>query len=68
MPAVEVTPPALDTYGGLIDTPGHLIWRARTAPLRLQSGTVALDPAPEGRVVRLQAAPAEPRGDLAERE
>ena len=51
--AVEVAPPALDTHGGLVDT---LIWRARTAPPRPQS--VALDPAPEGRAVRLQAASA----------
>ena len=65
--AVEVTPPVLDTHGGLIDMLGRLIWRARTARLRLQFGTVALDPAPEGRVVRLQAARAEPRGGLAER-
>ena len=54
--AGEVAPPALDTHGGLVHT---LIWCARTAPPRPQS--VALDPAPEGRVVRLQAARAEPR-------
>ena len=61
----QVAPPALDTHGGLV-TPARRIWRARTAPPRPQS--VALDPAPDGRVVRLRAAHAEPRRGRAERE
>ena len=64
----EVAPPALDTNAGLIDTPGLLGWLEMTAPPLLSFETVALDPAPDGRVVRFQAALAEQLFDIAERE
>ena len=64
----EVAPPALDTNVGLIDTPGLLGWLEMTAQPLLSFETVALDPAPDGRVVRFQAALAEQLFDIAERE
>ena len=66
--SVEVAPPALDTNVGLIDTPGLVGWFEMTAQPLLQFGTVALDPAPDGRVVRFQAALAEQLFDIAKRE
>ena len=51
--SVEVAPTALDTNVGLIDTPGLVGWFEMTAQPLLQFGTVALDPAPDGRVVPL---------------
>ena len=68
MGAVEVAPTALDTNVGLIDTPGLVGWFEMTAQPLLQFGTVALDPAPDCRVVRFQAALAEQLFDIAERE
>ena len=64
----EGAPTALDTNVGLIDTPGLLGGLEMTASPLLKFGTVALDPAPAGRVVRFQAALAEPIFDIAERE
>ena len=66
--SVEVAPPALDTNVGFIDTPGLVGGFEMTAQPLLQFGTVALDPAPDGRVVRFQAALAEQLFDIAERE
>ena len=66
--SVEVAPPALDTNVGFIDTPGLVGWFEMTAQPLLQFGTVALDPAPDCRVVRFQAALAEQLFDIAERE
>ena len=66
--SVEVAPATLDTNAGLIDTPGPIGWLEMTAQPLLQFGTVALDPAPDCRVVRLQAALAEQFFDIAERE
>ena len=59
--SVEVAPAPLDTNVGLIDTPGRVGWLEMTAQPILQFGTVALDPAPDGCVVRLKAALAEQR-------
>ncbi len=53
---------------GLIDTPGLVGWFETMAQPLLQFGTVALDPAPDCRVVRLQAALAEQLFGIAERE
>ena len=58
--SVEVGPPALDTNAGLIDTLGLMGWLEMTAQPLLEFGTVALDPAPDRRGVRFQAALAEP--------
>ena len=66
--SVEVAPATLDTNVGLIDTPGLVGWLEMTAQPLLQFGTVALDPAPDCRVVRLQAPLAEQLFDIAERE
>ena len=66
--SVEVAPATLDTNVGLIDTPGSVGGLEMTAQPLLQFGTVALDPAPDGRVVCLQAALAERLFDIAERE
>ena len=66
--SVEVAPTALDTNVGFIDTPGLVGWCEMTAQPLLQFGTVALDPAPDCRVVRFQAALAEQLFDIAERE
>ena len=66
--SAEVAPATLDANVGLIDTPGLVGWFEMTAQPLLQFGTVALDPAPDGRVVRLQAALAEQLFDIAERE
>ena len=57
-----------NTNVGLIDTPGLIGWLEMTAQPRLQFGTVALDPAPDCRVIRLQAALTEQLFDIAERE
>ena len=65
--SVEVAPTALDTNVGLIDAPGPVGWLEMTAQPLLQFGTVALDPAPDCRVVWLQAALAEELFDIAER-
>ena len=54
--SVEGAPTTLDTNAGLIDTPGLVGWLEMTAQPLLQFGTVALDPAPACRGVRLQAA------------
>ena len=62
--SVEVAPATLDTNVGLIDTPGLVGWLEMTAQPLLQFGTVALDPAPDGRVVRFQAALAEQLFDI----
>ena len=61
-------PTAPDTNVGLIDTPGPLGGLEMTAQPLLQLGTVVLDPAPDGRVVRFQAALAELLFAIAERE
>ena len=53
---------------GLIDAPGPVGWLEMTAQPLLQFRTVALDPAPDCRVVCLQAALAEQLFDIAERE
>ena len=53
---------------GLIDTPGFVGWLEMTAQPLFQFGTVALDPAPDRRVVGLQAAFGEQLFDIAERE
>ena len=66
--AGEGAPTAPDTNVGLIDTPGPLGGLEMTAQPLLQLGTVVLDPAPDGRVVRFQAALAEPLFDITERE
>ena len=66
--SVELAPTALDTNVGLIDAPGPVGWLEMTAQPLLQFRTVALDPAPDCRVVRLQAAFAEQLFDIAERE
>ena len=66
--SVEVAPTTLDTNAGLIDTPGPVGWFEMTAQPLLQFGTVALDPAPDCRVVRFQAALAEQLFDIAQRE
>ena len=66
--SVEVAPTTLDTNVGPIDTPGLVGWFEMTAQPLLQFGTVALDPAPDCRGVRLQAALAEQLFDIAERE
>ena len=66
--SVEGAPAPLDTNVGLIDTPGRVGGLEMTAQPLLQFGAVALDPAPDGRVVRLQAALAEQLFDIAERE
>ena len=66
--SVEVASTALDTNVGFIDTPGRVGWFEMTAQPLLQFGTVALDPAPDCRVVRFQAALAEQLFDIAERE
>ena len=66
--SVEVAPTALDTNVGLIDTPRFVGWLEMTAQLPLQFRTVALDPAPDCRGVRFQAALAEELVDIAERE
>ena len=66
--SVEVAPTALDTNVGLIDAPGPVGWLEMTAQPLLQFRTIALDPAPDCRVVRLQAAFAEQLFDIAERE
>ena len=66
--SVEVAPTAPDTNIGLIDTPGPIGGLEMTAQPLLQFGTVALDPAPDCRVVRFQAALAEQLFDIAERE
>ena len=64
----EVAPTAPDTNVGLIDTPGPIGGLEMTAQPLLQFGTVVLDPAPDGRVARFQAALAEQLFDIAERE
>ena len=66
--SVEVAPTALDTNAGLINTPGLMGWLEMTAQPLLQFGTVALDPTPDCRVVRLQAALAEPLFNIAQPE
>ena len=66
--AGEGAPTAPDTNVGLIDTPGPLGGLEMTAQPLLQLGTVVLDPAPDGRVVRFQTALAEPLFAIAERE
>ena len=66
--SVAVALTALDTNAGLIDTPGLMGWLEMTAQPLLQFGTVALDSAPDCRVVRFQAALAEQFFDMAERE
>ena len=66
--SVEMAPTALDMDVGLIDTPGLIGWLEMTAQPLLEFGTVALDPAPDCRVVCLQAALAEQLFDIAERE
>ena len=66
--SVEVAPTTLDTNAGLIDTPGLMGWVEMTAQPLLQFGTVALDPEPDCRVVRLQATLAEQLFGIAQRE
>ena len=66
--SVEVAPTTLDTNAGLIDTPEPVGWFEMTAQPLLQFGTVALDPAPACRGVRLQAALTEQIFDIAQRE
>ena len=66
--SAEVAPATLDANVGLIDTPGRVGGLAMTAQPLLQFWTVALAPAPDGRVVRLQAALAEQIFDITERE
>ena len=58
----------INTNVGLIDTPGLIGWLEMTAQPRLQFRTVVLDPAPDCRVIRLQAAFAKQLFDIAERE
>ena len=66
--SADIAPATLDANVGLIDMPGCVGGLAMTAQPLLQFGTVALAPAPDGRVVRLQAALAEQIFDIAERE
>ena len=66
--SVEVASTPLDTNAGLIDAPGHVGWLEMMAQPRLQFGTVALEPAPDCRMVRLQTALAEELFDITERE
>ena len=61
------TPKSAD-FDWIIDTPGLVGWFEMTAPPHLQFGTVALDPAPDCRVIRLPAALAEQLFDIAQRE
>ena len=56
------------TWRTLVDTPGLVGWLEMTAQPLLQFGTAALDPAPDCRVVHLQAALAEQLFDIPERE
>ena len=65
--SVEVAPATLDTNVGLIDMPRFVGWLKMTAQPRLQFRTVALDPTPDCRGVRLQAAFAQQLFDIAER-
>ena len=66
--SVEVAPTTLDTNVGLIDAPGFIGWLEMTAQPLLEFRTIALDPAPDCRVVCLHAAFAEQLFDIAERE
>ncbi len=66
--AVEVAPAPLDTNVGLIDTLGPVDCLEMTAQPLLEFGPIALDPAPDRRVVYLQVALAEQFFDIAERE
>ena len=66
--SVEVAPTTLDTNVGLIDAPGFIGWLEMTAQPRLEFRTIALDPAPDCRVVCLPAALAEQFFDITERE
>ena len=68
MGLVEIAPTVRDTNVGLIDAPGLIGRLEMTAQQLLQFRTVALDPALDCRVVRLQAAFAEQFFDIAERE
>ena len=65
--SIEVAPATLDTNVGLIDTPGLIGWFEMTTQPLLQFRTIALDPAPDCRVVRFQAALAEQIFDITER-
>ena len=67
-PWVDQSPSYATTFEKLADAL-NLSSNSRTAhPPRLQFGTVALDPAPDCRVVRLQSALADQFFDIAERE
>ena len=65
---IEVTPTALDSNICLINTPGFVGRLEMTAQPLCQFGAVTLDPAPDGRVIRRQAALGEQFFDVAERE
>src|ERR1035437_10005465 len=65
---IEVTPTALHSNIGLIDTPGFVRRLEMTAQPLLQFGTVTLNPTPDCRVIRLQTALGEQLFDIAERE
>src|SRR5271169_4136437 len=65
---VEVTPTALHSNIGLIDTPGFVGRLEMTAQPLLQFGTVTLNPSPDRRVIGLQTALGEQLFDIAERQ
>src|SRR3984957_14191024 len=65
---VEVTPTALHSNIRLIDTPGFVGRLEMPAQPLLQFGTVTLNPTPDRRVIRLQAALGEQLFDIAQRE
>lgn len=64
---IQAAPATLDSNIGLIHTPGF-VRRLVAAQSLLQFGTVALHPAPDRRMVRLQTALGEQLFDIAERE
>ena len=65
---VEVTPSALYSNIGFIDTPGFVGRLEMTAQPLFQFGSVTLNPTPDRRVIRLQTALGEQLFDIAERQ
>src|ERR1700719_1309921 len=65
---VEVTPTALHSNIGLIDTPGFVGRLEMTAQPLFQFGTVTLNPTPDRRVIHLQTALGEQLYDIAQRQ
>src|SRR5580704_15916644 len=65
---VEVTPTALHSNIGLIDTPGFVRRLEMTTQPLFQFGTVTLNPTPDRRVIHLQTALCEQLYHFAQRE